>query len=104
MTNAKQELQELLTMVAPATLVAGTVILYGEDGDEDDTIKESLKVGGDVQVFLAGLDAEYDDGYGTQYLYGTLWFSDGTWADRYEYDGSERWDHHSRPEIPAELL
>ena len=43
------------------------------------------------------LDFEYDSGYGTQHLYGTVWLSDGTWFERREYDGSERWMHVKPP-------
>ena len=50
--------------------------------------------------FLSSLDFEYDSGYGTQELFGTLWFDDGTWSDRFEYDGSERWEHHELPPVP----
>lgn len=42
----------------------------------------------------------YDSGYGGQELFGTLWFSDGSWADRGEYDGAEWWEHRSFPAIP----
>jgi hypothetical protein len=47
---------------------------------------------------------EYYPGYGLQELYGILWFTDGTWADRGEYVGSEWWQLHSLPVIPTGLL
>ena len=53
--------------------------------------------------FLSDIDKEYDDGYGGQELYGTIWYKDGTWSTRGEYDGSEWWDYHSVPEIPKNL-
>lgn len=34
---------------------------------------------------------EYDAGFGTQELYGYVWFKDGSWLERHEYDGSEEW-------------
>lgn len=43
--------------------------------------------------FIEDLDVEYDDGYGTQHLFGKIWFVDGSWSDRYEYDGSECWTY-----------
>lgn len=49
--------------------------------------------------FCDKLDFEYDDGYGSQELYGTIWYIDGTWSTRSEYDGSEWWTRHTRPEI-----
>jgi len=53
--------------------------------------------------FIIGMDFEYDAGYGGQELYGTIWYTDGTWSSRGEYDGSEWWEHHKCPEIPIEL-
>ena len=54
--------------------------------------------------FVDSLDFEYDHGYGGQELFGTVWFKDGTWADRGEYDGSEWWEHHVCPVVPKLLL
>ena len=53
--------------------------------------------------YLDVLDFEYDDGYGGQNLFGDIWYEDGTWSERYEYDGSEQWDYKKCPEIPKEL-
>lgn len=54
----------------------------------------------ELTAFLKSIDYFYDNGYGRQELYGTLWFSDGTWAERHEYDGSEYWEHRKRPDEP----
>ncbi len=54
--------------------------------------------------FLQKLDIKYDNGYGGQELYGTIWYKDGTWSDREEYDGSEWWRYNSCPPVPKELL
>jgi hypothetical protein len=59
--------------------------------------------GEEYKTFLDSLDFEYDCGYGSQELFGTIWFDDGTWATRGEYDGSEWWYINSRPEIPDSL-
>ena len=53
--------------------------------------------------FIDSLDFEYDAGYGGQELFGTIWYTDGTWSDRGEYDGSEWWEHHECPQIPKSL-
>lgn len=53
--------------------------------------------------FLDLINFNYDAGWGCQELYGILWYTDGTWSDRYEYDGSECWDYHEVPEIPEHL-
>lgn len=66
-----------------------------------------LKVGynqSKLAEFLAALDFDYDESYGSQRLYGTIWYEDGTWSDRGEYDGSEWWEYNNCPEIPEELL
>jgi hypothetical protein len=49
------------------------------------------------------LDFNYDNGYGGQELYGTIWYVDGTWSERGEYDGSEWWDYREVPEVPSYL-
>lgn len=48
---------------------------------------------------LATLD--YDNGFGSQELHGYVWFTDGTWAERREYDGSEWWVRVTKPAFPA---
>ena len=47
--------------------------------------------------FIASLDFEYDDGYGCQELEGVVVYTDGTWSERGEYDGSEWWEHKTMP-------
>ena len=54
--------------------------------------------------FLDSLDFQYDKGYGGQELFGTIWYTDGTWSDRGEYDGSEWWSYQKCPNIPENLL
>jgi hypothetical protein len=50
--------------------------------------------------FLQALDFDYDDGFGSQEIDGTIWYTDGTWSERFEYDGSECWQYKCCPEIP----
>lgn len=72
----------------------------------EDKKKYFLKCGysnEDLQKFYSEIDFEYDAGYGSQELEGTVWFNDGTWLERGEYDGSEWWEHKKLPEIPTEL-
>lgn len=55
----------------------------------------------DETAFIEGLKTiDYDDGYGTQELFGTITFKNGTWLDRYEYDGSECWSFNKYPQEP----
>lgn len=79
-----------------------------QKGDDygDDVMTFNLTTGWtneDWNQFLSDLDFEYDSGYGGQELFGTIWYVDGTWSDRGEYDGSEWWQHHVCPDIPTEL-
>ena len=55
---------------------------------------------GDV---LPQLDFEYDDGYGHQQLFGYVWYKDGTWSQRGEYDGSEWWEYMARPTLDVNI-
>ena len=58
----------------------------------------------DRKDFLEQLNFEYDNGYGTQHLFGTIWYEDGTWSSRGEYDGSEWWEYNYCPEIPKRAI
>jgi hypothetical protein len=69
-------------------------IVLGAEYQEQRTISGSLR---DVAPLL---DFEYDAGFGSQELFGTIWYADGTWSERAEYDGSEWWRRVSRPQIP----
>jgi hypothetical protein len=56
-----------------------------------------------LDMFLNSLNFEYDNGYGTQYLYGVIWYEGDGWSERSEYDGSEYWVYCTKPDIPDEL-
>jgi hypothetical protein len=58
----------------------------------------------DLDEFLRSLDFDYDDGYGTQELFGTIWLNYGSWYERTEYDGAEGWSRKSRPMIPDDCF
>jgi len=95
MANAMKELQ---SQIRGLNIQAATLHYEGKE--------YSLKVGHtlhELWLFLNSIDFEYDDGYGTQELDGTVWFEDGSWLERGEYDGSEWWDRKVRPEIPDRL-
>jgi hypothetical protein len=73
---------------------------------DDDPTSISLKLGYTEEQysnFMLDLDFTYDDGFGGQQLDGKIWFKDGTWADRGEYDGSEWWQYHKCPQVPTFL-
>lgn len=63
-----------------------------------------FRQGDNWEKFLQSLDWEYDNGYGSQELFGTIWYQDGTWSDRSESDGLEWWEYRVRPEIPTRVI
>ena len=108
-TNALDELQDIIQEVEngyDAELVAVDIRLESDINFETCEPYEVTDVRfiaskvKDIDKALAPLDKEYDHGFGRQYLFGTVWFTKGIWADRYEYDGSERWDVHVYPDLP----
>lgn len=109
--NAKKELLSILDSISAKVVCARVAHSpnyfspMNEEGEEqnDDIV---LRVGyteQEYQDFLDKLDFMYDDGYGSQELYGTVWLTDGIWLDRSEYDGSEWWEAHKYPTIPDKL-
>ena len=112
--NARTELIEEVKKANSSIKCALLEVCYGigfmKNGNcyyfNEDEKKYFLKCGysnEDLQKFYSEIDFEYDAGYGSQELEGTVWFNDGTWLERVEYDGSERWKHKKLPEIPTEL-
>ena len=57
----------------------------------------------ELDEFLETLNFEYNSGYGTQEISGTVWMEDGTWFEREEEDGAEWWMKRVRPYIPNNL-
>lgn len=56
----------------------------------------------ELNEFLNNLDFEYDNGYGIQHLFGTIWCKNNIWFRRHEYDGAECWEYHKYPNLPEE--
>jgi hypothetical protein len=69
-------------------------IFYDIDWDNLEQIE------GTLEQVLPRLNFEYDRGYGHQELFGTIWYNDGSWSERDEYDGSEWWVHRACPPLP----
>lgn len=57
---------------------------------------------GTLDEVLEHLDFGYYSGCGSQELFGTIWYTDGTWSERDGYYGSEWWAHYEVPELPDE--
>ena len=103
MANAKKE---FLKLVENEVVLCASISYQNSWDYETPGSKHILSVAHTEEqynVFVESLDFEYDDGYGGQELFGTVWFKNGTWADRGEYDGSEWWQHHVCPAIPKAL-
>lgn len=92
MTNARQELLNFLEN-KPEVLCLTFAPLVREDVGPYTT--------GTLEEILPLLGFDYHSGFGTQELFGTIWFSDWSWAIRREYDGSEWWEHQTLPALPA---
>lgn len=50
------------------------------------------------KAFFDKLDFNYDNGYGMQFIYGTVMLSDNSWLERREYDGGEWWERCYTPQ------
>lgn len=59
---------------------------------------------GNLSDVIDLLDFNYYSGFGRQELDGLIWYTDGSWSERGEYDGSEWWTHKKRPEINEFIL
>jgi hypothetical protein len=105
--NAKEELSPFLT---ESNKVLCATITYEKNGNNYFTTDKGFKkiilkknyTSTEYEEFLNSLDFNYDCGYGGQELFGTVWFENGTWLERGEYDGSEWWKNCVVPEIPDE--
>jgi hypothetical protein len=97
MRNAKEE---FLEQIDGKIVLAAFIQKYNED---DDTSKYLLKKGftnEEFLLFIESLNFDYDSGFGGQELFGTIWYKDGAWSSRCEYDGSEWWEYNKCPELP----
>jgi hypothetical protein len=100
MTNAKTE---FLEHIEDRKVLCATLIY---ELSRKEKIYYELKVNyttDDYRNFLKSIDFDYDNGYGSIELEGTIWYADGSWSERGEYDGSEWWSYKTCPPIPLEL-
>ena len=101
-TNARKE---FLEHVQGKEVLCAKITMWSYD--EQDFHVLDLKqryTENDYIKFICELNFMYDQGSGIQNLFGTIWYTDGTWSSREEYDGSEWWLHNIRPDVPQELL
>jgi len=95
MTNAKRE---LIAHVEEREVELVRIVFGERYGDAPSKIIE-----GSLDEVLSQLDFEYNNGYGGQNLFGYIWYKDGTWSERGEYDGSEWWEYMSRPPLDVRI-
>ena len=88
LTNAKQELIEHVGD-RKVDFVSVAFKRYGEP---------LVQIKGELDEVLPLLDFEYENGYGGQELFGFIWYADGTWSDRGEYDGQGWWQYQACPD------
>jgi len=100
MCNAKTEFIE----EAEGKTVKCAVVQYGEYRITAEYFLSCDYTPAEYDAFLQSLDFEYDNGFGLQELFGIIWYTDGTWSERYEYDGEEEWQHCKVPVVPPELI
>lgn len=93
MANA---MAELIAAVGNAEVECGSVVIqhFSDDGP-----RAHAKFNGHAEflAMLPRLDVEYDAEFGSQECYGTVLLVDGSWLERWEYDGSEGWRQVTRP-------
>ena len=99
MKNAKEELLANLKKVAKVTCAYMRRDRLLDNISYDIILKVNYTPE-DFKKFLEELNFVYDQGYGAQEVYGTVWLEDNTWLRREEYDGSEWWEHYKLPAIP----
>ena len=103
--NAKQELIDFLKK-SSAAIGCAEITFENDSWDLKDRKYFYLPVRHteeQLTIFLDSLDFDYDCGFGSQELFGTVWLQDNTWLSRREYDGSEWWEHNQLPIIPKYL-
>lgn len=105
--NAKIELKNHLAAVGKEVVAIEIYleeyIYLSKEDQENGSWGEIRTVGTSFEDVADWLDFEYDCGYGKQQIFGTVWYSDGSWCERREYDGSEWWLHNELPKIPEDI-
>jgi len=102
--NAKDEFIVIIESVDSRVKCAKIEI---DSYDTDITLKALLKLEytkSEYDKFLEKIDVIYNSDYGTQELFGVIWFENDTWAERNEWGGCESWNIPSLPAVFDELI
>jgi hypothetical protein len=101
MINAKEELQK---HIGDRKMIAVTISLWKDFDEPMDCYHLAVNHTKEMyHEFLSKIDKDYDNGYGSQELFGLIWYADGTWSERTEYNGAEKWAYKSCPRITDNL-
>ncbi|MDB4286332.1 hypothetical protein N9933_03430 [bacterium] len=101
--NAKEE---FLEVARGRSVICASISNGGYYSDDGERRSINLKKGHsqeDYDKFKSAINFSYNSVYGRQELRGMIWFNDGTWAERVEYNGTEWWEYREVPQIPNEL-
>ena len=93
--NAKEELIKH---------VAGKEVAFVSIVFNKNIMNDIFVIKGELEEVLPLLDFDYDDGFGVQELFGYIWYTDGTWSERGEYDGSEWWEYKKIPDQDIDII
>ena len=103
-TNAKEELLEFLMGCKKRIegKIIGITILYTKPNHFNGNIVDTYHVfnyhqNDDLNEYLNLLDFEYEGRWDELTIAGTIWFSDGNYAHREDFDGQEWWHLHQAP-------
>lgn len=109
MTNLIDELYDVLNLnnKSVSDILAINIVNTHYTNDDDIDVLIS-KVGESENSIIAKFSElknyNYDSGFGSAYFDGSVvWFKDGSWLERWEYDGSEGWSYKETPVIPYNL-
>lgn len=102
MINAKDE---FLNAVGINTVLCADILYVHDNVDVTIQLKCSYSFE-DWNTFIEKLNFEYDDTCYGQRVWGTIWFTDGSWAEREEngYSGTIDGYLYGYPNIPESLL
>ena len=90
--NAREELITILETSKKRGfhLVCADITYEGDYSEPNELIQLPLHYTEDeLNRFYNNLNFNYNNGYGTQHLYGKVWLTYGAWLERWENDGSE---------------
>jgi hypothetical protein len=96
MTNALEELKQVLEdNDLKMSDIAYACIIHIKNFKDVEVILDISE--GFTLKDVSNLNFKYDDGYGSQALFGFVVFKNNSWLERWEYDGSEGWTYKCKP-------